>query len=126
MRGRRGLPLAVAVAIGGALLLGQPPGPSGKSPKGASLPALGTRLGQFPAGPMKSVADQACLNCHSADMVCQQRLTQKQWSAEVTKMIGWGAVVPEERKDALVAYLLQNFGPDNDRFRPVVARPLGR
>ena len=59
-------------------------------------------------------------------MVRQQRLTEKQWTAEVTKMVGWGAVVPEDQKDALVAYLLEHFGPDNDRFQPVVAKPLGR
>lgn len=75
---------------------------------------------------MKSLADRACLNCHSADMVCQQRLTEKQWSAEVTKMIGWGAAVPESRRQALVGYLLENFGPDNDRFQPVAVRPAGR
>ncbi len=75
---------------------------------------------------MKAVADQACLHCHSADIVRQQRLNEKQWTAEVNKMIGWGAAVPEEKKEALVAYLLEHFGPDNDRFRPVVAQPVGR
>ncbi len=72
---------------------------------------------------MKAVADQACLRCHSADMVRQQRLTEKQWTAEVTKMAGWGAAVPEDQKAALIAYLVEHFGPDNDRFQPVVARP---
>jgi hypothetical protein len=41
-------------------------------------------------------------------------------------MSGWGAVVPEKDKDALIAYLLEHFGPDNDRFQPVAARPAGR
>ena len=41
------------------------------------------------------MADQACLACHAADLVCQQRLTEKQWAASVNKMIGWGADVPE-------------------------------
>jgi hypothetical protein len=59
-------------------------------------------------------------------MVRQQRLTEKQWTAEVTKMMRWGAAVPEDRKDALVAYLVEHFGPDNDRFHPVVTRPVGR
>ena len=27
---------------------------------------------------------------------------------------------------ALVAYLVKHFGPDNDRFQPVVTKPLGR
>ncbi len=92
----------------------------------AKLPVLGTRLSEFPLGVAKSVADQACLNCHSADMIWQQHLSEKQWTAEVTKMINWGAEVPEGRKDELLAYLLQNFGPDNARFQPVVTRPVGR
>ena len=41
-------------------------------------------------------------------------------------MIGWGAEIPENEKAELVAYLARNFGPDNDRFRPVVTRPLDR
>jgi cytochrome c1 len=90
------------------------------------LPVLGTKLAEFPAGEGKSVADSACLNCHSTDLVRQQRLTEKQWTASLTKMIGWGAEVPESRKETLVAYLVKNFGPDNDRFEPVVTRPVGR
>ena len=87
------------------------------------LPVAGTQLGEFPDGPRKAVADQACLRCHSTDMIRQQRLTEKQWTAELTKMAGWGAVVPEDQKAALIAYFVEHFGPDNDRFQPVVARP---
>jgi len=91
-----------------------------------NLPVLSTRLAPFPPGAGKSLADQACLNCHSADMARQQRLTEKQWTASVTKMVGWGAEVPESGRDALIAYLVANFGPDNDRFQPVITRPVGR
>lgn len=90
------------------------------------LPVLGTRLVQFPEGAGKAVADQACLLCHSASMVVQQRLTEAQWIASVEKMVRWGAAVPADRKDELVAYLTANFGPDNGRFEPVVTRPVGR
>ena len=41
-------------------------------------------------------------------------------------MMGWGAEVPDARKDELIAYLVKNFGPDNDSFQPVVTRPVGR
>jgi hypothetical protein len=92
----------------------------------ARLPILGTHLSEFPAGAGKGVADQACLSCHAADLVWQQRLTEKQWTASVNKMIGWGADVPEARKAELVAYLVVNFGPDNTKFQPVVTRPVGR
>jgi hypothetical protein len=90
------------------------------------LPVLGTRLAEFPAGPAKATADQACLSCHSADMVWQQRLNEKQWTASVAKMVNWGAPVPEAKRAELVEYLVKNFGPDNDRFQPVVTRPVGR
>ncbi|HYT31961.1 MAG TPA: hypothetical protein VEO37_05160 [Thermoanaerobaculia bacterium] len=92
----------------------------------ARLPVLGTHLSEFPPGAAKPVADQACLACHAADLVCQQRLTEKQWTASVNKMIGWGADVSEARKAELVAYLFANFGPDNTKFQPVVTRPVGR
>jgi len=113
--------VAVAVLLAaGAWLLAQS---SAEVPRPADLPALGTRLTPFPPGAMKAVADEACLNCHSTDITRQQRLTQKQWTAVTDKMIGWGAVVKGEQKDALIAYLVENFGPEKDRFQPVVARP---
>jgi hypothetical protein len=121
-QGRRGVAVLAAV-LGGTLLLGSA-GPG--SPPEQPLPPLGTELGELPAGAMKALADQACLHCHSADMIRQQRLTEKQWTAEITKMVGWGAVVPEDQRAALVAYLVEHFGPDNDRFLPVAAQPLGR
>lgn len=88
------------------------------------LPVLGTRLEEFPAGPGKAVADQACLQCHSASMATQQKLNEKQWTREVDKMIGWGAAVPSDKKDDLVGYL-SRFGPDN-RYEPLVTRPVGK
>lgn len=90
------------------------------------LPILGTRLAALPAGVGKSVAESACLSCHASDLVVQQHLTEKQWTAEVTKMAGWGADVPATRKDELIAYLVKNFGPEAPPFAPVETRPVGR
>jgi hypothetical protein len=86
--------------------------------------AVGFLLGKLKLP--EALADQGCVNCHSTDMIRQQRLNEKQWAASVTKMVGWGAEVPESGRDALIAYLVANFGPDNDRFEPVVTRPVGR
>ena len=91
-----------------------------------ALPQLGTVLRPLPEGAGKSIADGACVACHSADIIRQQRLTEKQWQATVTKMVGWGAPLTDDEKKALVPYLVQNFGPDNDRFEPVETRPVGR
>ena len=65
------------------------------------LPVLGTRLAEFPPGPGKAVADAACLQCHSASMVMQQKLNDKQWAKNLDKMIGWGAAVPADKRDEL-------------------------
>ena len=113
--------MAFPAAACAAFFLGQTAPPGSQATE--TLPILGTTLGQFPAGPMKEVADQACLNCHSADITLQQRLTEKQWTAAVEKMVRWGAPLAEDRKNALIAYLVEHFGPDNDRFEPVAARP---
>ena len=113
---------ASGVVLGALLLAGIAPNAADEK----ALPALGAELGALPGGPMKALADQACLHCHSADMVRQQRLTEKQWTAEVNKMVGWGAAVPEDQRAALVAYLVEHFGPGNDGFEPVEVKPLGR
>ena len=124
--------LAIALLAAGASLLHAQSGTQPK-PKPApaiaideSLPVLGTQLAELPPGPGKAAADTGCLKCHSADILRQQRLNEKQWGANVTKMVGWGAEVPDANRDELIAYLVKNFGPDNDRFKPVVTRPVGR
>lgn len=89
-----------------------------------NLPVLGTRFHSLPAGRGKQEVEASCFPCHSADMLAQQRLTEKQWTAEVDKMIRWGAVLKESDKPAVVAYLTGNFGPAN-KFTPVRTRPAG-
>jgi len=41
-------------------------------------------------------------------------------------MVKWGSDLPQDRREALIAYLVANFGPDNDRFQPVITRPVGK
>lgn len=133
---RRAVLVVAILGLGASLLAAQAgkddKGPAPKAPSKAApafdvlLPVLGTQLAELPPGPGKATADAACLKCHSADILRQQRLNEKQWGANVTKMAGWGADVPDPQRDELIAYLVKNFGPDNDRFRPVVTRPAGR
>jgi hypothetical protein len=53
----------------------------------------------------------ACVACHDEDVIQQQRLTRAQWDSEVNKMIGWGARVRDEDRNALLDYVFGNFGP---------------
>ena len=83
----------------------------------ATLPMPGTKLKDLPAGAAKADVEAACYACHASDLLVQQRLTQKQWTATVEKMMRWGAVVPEEKKTPIIDYLAKNFGTGN-KFSP--------
>ena len=89
-----------------------------------SLPILGTKFHSLPGGNGRRLVEASCLPCHSPDILVQQRLTEKQWTAEVEKMIRWGAVMKETDKAAAIAYLSKNFGVANT-FTPVKTRPVG-
>lgn len=69
--------------------------------------------GALPDGEGVEVVKQSCLVCHGPELITQQRLTAAQWTAEVDKMIRWGAEVPADRKQALIAYLSRNFPARN-------------
>jgi mono/diheme cytochrome c family protein len=106
----------------------------------SELPLLGTQIPPLPPGGLPRRSDEAparrregrevaqthCLACHASEMILQQQLTETQWRSEVDKMERWGADVSDDDKDALVDYLVSRFGPDNDRFTPIVASPQQR
>ena len=54
---------------------------------------------------------RACLTCHDADMIEQQRLTPAGWTRTVEKMMRWGAAVSDADKQPLIDHLASRFGP---------------
>jgi hypothetical protein len=54
----------------------------------------------------------------------QQRLTERQWTASITKMKGWGAEVSDSEAPRLIAYLQEHFGLGNESYRPLIVRPV--
>ena len=68
----------------------------------ALLPLVGTKLATLPEGKGKSVVESRCYACHSADLLIQQRLTEKQWTATVEKMTRWGAPVTDDEKPVII------------------------
>jgi hypothetical protein len=72
----------------------------------------------LPAGVMQSKATTACLECHEARIIVQQRLNKAAWTKEVDKMIKWGAVVDPADRDAIIDYLSLNFSPDQPPYVP--------
>jgi len=70
----------------------------------------------LPAGPRQAKATTACLECHEARIILQQRLSKAAWTKEVDKMTKWGAVVDPSERDVLIDYLSTNFGPDQPPY----------
>jgi hypothetical protein len=83
-----------------------------QKPTGASVVA------DLPAGAMQVKASTACLECHEARIILQQRLGKAVWTKEVDKMIKWGALVDPADRDALIDYLSANFSPDKPTYDP--------
>ena len=52
---------------------------------------------------------RACLACHEADIISQQKLNAAGWTNSVNKMIRWGAPVPDAEKQPLIDYLAAQF-----------------
>ena len=71
---------------------------------------------RLPAGTAKEKAEDACLVCHEARIIVQQRLDKAAWTKEVDKMVKWGADVDPKDRDALIDYLSTNFSPDQPAY----------
>jgi mono/diheme cytochrome c family protein len=61
---------------------------------------------------------EACLSCHSDEMLRQQRLLPGQWEKVVKKMAGWGANLDADDAPIVTAYLAASYGPDAGAFQP--------
>src|SRR5215469_11986513 len=71
----------------------------------------GAAWAQLPDGPGKSVTLQICGKCHDADVVAGYHMASDGWSDTISKMIEQGAEGSEAQFNAILAYLVKNFGP---------------
>jgi cytochrome c1 len=58
----------------------------------------------------------ACTPCHSLRLIHSQRLSRATWTKELDKMAGWGSKMTD--RDALLEYLLANYGDDKPLPKP--------
>jgi hypothetical protein len=70
----------------------------------------------LPPGPVRAKMPTACLGCHDAGIIVQQRLGRAAWTREVEKMMKWGAVVDPDDRDAFIEYLSANFPADKEPY----------
>ena len=65
----------------------------------------------LPPGPMQAKVKAACTHCHNTSRITEQHLTRQQWTAQLEKMEGLGAVIPDADRNAMLNYLVKNFSP---------------
>lgn len=82
-------------------------------------PAPGVSAAVVPGAEAAILADD-CLACHSADLIRQQRLTDKQWTKALDKMRTWGAPTEEADVQPLLAHLVAAGAPDVGPYQPQI------
>ena len=65
----------------------------------------------LPPGPMQPKVKAACTQCHNATRITEQHMSRQEWSDQLEKMEGLGAVIPDADRAAMLNYLTKNFGP---------------
>jgi mono/diheme cytochrome c family protein len=60
---------------------------------------------------------EACLACHTEEILREQRLTSAQWEKVVKKMAGWGATLTADDVPVVAAYLAASYGLDAGEYQ---------
>lgn len=106
----------VLTAIIPVSALGQAKRPA-KTQDQAKTKAAGRRgADRDPGATTSPLVTNNCLGCHDDSMLDQQRLTPKQWMAEVKKMQGWGAPIEPENMEKLANYLAERYGTEEPSY----------
>jgi hypothetical protein len=74
---------------------------------------------------MQAKVKATCTSCHNTGRITEHHMTRKQWSDELDKMEGLGAVIPDADRDAFLSYLTKNFGPEKGVTKDA-AKPLAK
>ena len=65
----------------------------------------------LPPGEHMPLVLGACIPCHSAEMVAQQRLDRATWEAIVDRMMTYGAPITPETRPLILEYLASRLAP---------------
>ena len=67
---------------------------------------------QLPGGAAKDTVVKACMECHGAANFRKARKDADEWAESVQDMVDRGAKASQAEMDAIVAYMVKNFGKD--------------
>jgi cytochrome c5 len=84
------------------------------SPATPAAPSQPKPVVELPDGDGKAIATEYCQDCHRLTNVAKARKAPDEWHDAVQTMMDRGARLPQDKVDALVAYLAKNFGPKTE------------
>jgi competence protein ComEA len=67
----------------------------------------------LPDGPGREIIAKACTECHSVDRMRGLRLGKDDWWDKINDMVDRGAKATDQDSEAMVDYLVKNFGKDS-------------
>lgn len=68
--------------------------------------------GQLPAGSGHDETIKVCGKCHSAEQAASLHQSKTGWEETISKMVNMGSEGTDEEYEAILSYLLKNFGPE--------------
>jgi hypothetical protein len=64
----------------------------------------------LPEGDGKKLVVKLCTDCHGVEQIVAKKRTKEEWDAVISDMVQKGATGKDDEFDAIVAYLVKNFG----------------
>jgi hypothetical protein len=64
---------------------------------------------------MQAKVKSDCTACHNVSRITEQHLSRQEWSNELKKMEGLGAVIPDSDRKAMLDYLTKHFGAEKSK-----------
>ena len=77
-----------------------------------SAPLPWSAKAELPDGPGKAVTVRVCGKCHSAEKSASLHQDEDAWTDTIAKMAKMGAQGSDDDFNAVLAYLVKNFGPE--------------
>jgi cytochrome c5 len=66
----------------------------------------------MPDAPGKAQTIATCTKCHSITNVTGQHKTEDEWTATITKMVGYGASASDDDLQAILTYVTKYYGSE--------------
>jgi streptogramin lyase len=74
----------------------------------------------YPKGEARTIVERTCIGCHGPNFVPSHQWSAEQWNSAIDLMMEGDApaipaqILPKEKREILVDYLVKNFGPNSE------------